>query len=149
MSKSVRFLTIYNHAVVVSPHGGKSLTDQQYKDECDINRILKLYGATGRLPVNIREGVSGDFSEVGDFQQCLDKVNRAKDEFQSLPSEIRQRFGNDPVAYVDFVLDPKNMEECVRLGLREKPVVPTRSTNEILESIEKNVTPPKGGEGAA
>lgn len=147
-----KFHTVYEHSNPVSPHGGVSMTDQQYLKECDINCILKTYGATGRLPSNIREGVSGDFSEVGDFQFCLDKINRAKDEFAALPSEIRARFGNDPVSYVDFVLNPDNTDECIRLGLKEQ-VVHKPTTEELLEDIKRNtakdVTPPQGGEGAA
>ena len=134
-----QFKTIYDHLNPVSPHGGDSLTDQQYLQECDINSILKTYGATGKLPVNIKSGVSGDFSEVGDFQSCLDKINRAKDEFASLPAEIRARFGNDPVTYVDFVLDPANTEECVRLGLKEK-FVKKPSVEELLADIKNNTT---------
>lgn len=140
------FNTIYSHAVPVSPHGGTSLTDQQYKAECDLGSILSNYGITGRVPV-VREGVSGDFSQIGDYQACLDRINRAKDEFLALPSEIRARFGNDPSAYVDFVLDPANTDECVRLGLKVKVVPASRSVETILESIEEKVTPK--GEGAA
>ena len=147
---SKKFNTIYNHASPVSPHGGKSLTDQQYRDECDIEKILKRFGVTGQLPPNTRgNGVSGDFSNIGDFQNCLDRINRAKDEFNALPSQIRDRFGNDPAAYVDFVLDPQNTEECVRLGLKEVHQPAGRSAEEILESIDKKVTPAKPGEGAA
>lgn len=147
-----RFYTIYDHLSPVSPHGGASLTDQQYLDECDINRILKTYGATGKLPVNIKSGVSGDFSELGDFQTCLDKINRAKDEFAALPADIRARFGNDPVSYVDFVLDPANTDECIRLGLKER-VVPKPTVEQLLADIKdntsKDVTAPKGAESAA
>ncbi len=150
-----KFYTIYDHLSPVSPNGGVSCTDQQYLKECDINQILKTYGATGKLSVNLRSGVSGDFSEVGDFQSCLDKINRAKDEFAALPSDIRARFGNDPVAYVDFVLNPANTEECIRLGLKEKIVIkPT--VEDLLGDIKKNtskdgavVTAPKGAENAA
>lgn len=146
-----KFYTIYDHVKVVSPHGDKvSLTDQQYKRECDINCILKDFGATGRLPVH-GEGVSGDFSDIGDYQKCLDRISRAKDEFMELPSEIRARFGHDPSAYVDFVLDPANTDECIRLGLKEVRKH-KRTSEEILEGIEQNtrkeVSPPKA-EGAA
>lgn len=145
-----KFLTIYTHAKPVSPSGGVSLTDQQYKRECDINCILKDFGATGRLPVH-GEGVSGDFSEIGDYQACLDRINRAKDEFMALPSDIRSRFGNDPAAYVDFVLDPVNTEECVRLGIKvkkEHKATTDELLSEIVKNTSKEVSPPKG-EGAA
>lgn len=145
-----KFKTIYDHAVVISPHGGKSLTDQQYKRDCDIYCILQDFGATGRLPVH-GEGVSGDFSEIGDYQKCLDRINRAKDDFMSLPSDIRARFGNDPAAYVDFVLDPANTEECLRIGLKVKNEVKPTSEEllgEIAKNTRKEVSPPKA-EGAA
>lgn len=118
------FHTIYSHAHPVSPHGDEvSLTDQQYLKDCDINTIMEKYRITGALPCTVHpEGVSGDFSDLGDFQICLDKINRGKAEFMSLPSALRNRFGNDPAAYVDFVLDPANQDECIKLGLREKPV---------------------------
>ena len=144
-----KFLTIYTHANPESPCGGKSLTDQQYKKDCDINCILEQFGATGRLPVH-PEGITGDFSDIGDYQSCLDRINRAEAEFSNLPSDIRSRFGNDPKAYVDFVLDPDNTDECIRLGLKVKNVK-KRTAEEILEGIESNtrkdVTPK--GEGAA
>lgn len=140
--KEIKFRTIYNHANPVSPHGGVSMTDQQYKKECDIDEILRQFSITGRLPVS-REGVSGDFSEIGDYQRCLDKINKAKEEFLKLPSDLRARFGNDPTAYVSFVLDPSNNEECVRLGLKtvRKPEDP--SVVEVLKSIDEklSVTP--------
>lgn len=141
MATKLRFKTIYDHANPVSPHGDEvSLTDKQYKDECDINSIIKRYIEKGITPPVRSEGITGDFSDIGDFQHCLDKIERAKAEFEALPSEIRSRFGNEPHSYVDFVLDPKNEEECIRLGLKVRHEPPSRSTTEILESIEKSVT---------
>lgn len=142
-----KFLTIYSHADVVSPSGGKSLTDQQYLAECDINTILKKYRITGVLPTSLKVGVGGDFSNIGDFQTCLDRINRAKSEFEALPSDIRSRFGNDPSAYVDFVLNPDNTDECVKLGLRVLPDKPEETAVDVLKRIEGVVTPK--GDGAA
>lgn len=137
------FHTVYNHENPVSPHGGVSMTDAQYKDECDINFILKSF-AVGDTRAVRPTGITGDFSKVGDFSECLEIVNKAKDEFAALPSSLRDRFGNDPRAYVDFCLDPANVDECIRLGLREKVEAPSRTTNDILESIEKNLVTPNG-----
>lgn len=142
-----QFKTIYDHAVVVSPNGGESLTDQQYLTECDINHILRQYKITGVLPNSMRVGVGGDFSDIGDFQSCLEKISRAKSEFESLPSDLRARFGNDPASYVDFVLNPSNVEECVKLGLRVLPPEKEETPTDVLKRIEKVVTPK--GDGAA
>lgn len=139
-----KFHTMYSHANPVSPHGGVSMTDQQYIKDCDINIILKQYGATGRLPVNIREGVSGDFSDIGDYKDCLDRINNAKDSFCALPSHIRDRFGNDPTAYVEFVLDPSNTDECIRLGLKVKPDPQPEKEIDVLKRIEQALVTPQG-----
>lgn len=134
-----KYYTKYRHSDPVSCSGGVSLTDPQFLAECDINTILERFGATGQIKTR-PSGIGGDFSSIGDYQACLDRINNAKDEFMNLPSNIRSRFGNDPTAYVDFVLDPQNQDECIRLGLREihKEV---RSPLEVLESIETRVTP--------
>lgn len=138
-----KFRTILNHERPVSPHGGLSMTDPQYLKDCDINVILRRYQATGAVPV-AKSGVYGDFADIGDFATCLDKINKAKSEFEALPSNIRARFGNDPKSYVDFVLDPANFDEAVRLGLRVKPAAKEDTPVDVLKRIEKSVTP-KGG----
>lgn len=139
---SRKFHTFYSHPHPVSPAGGVSLTDAQFADECDINSILRRFGATGQLPHTSRSVVSGDFSDIHDYQACLERVNRAKSEFLALPADLRGRFGNDPSAYVDFVLDPSNQDECVRLGLR---VVPEKvdTSLDVLQRIEKSLVTPK------
>lgn len=142
------FHTIYSHETVVHKDFGQSMTDQQYLDECDINSVIKRYLKTGTAPA-LRVGVSGDFSSIGDFQSCLERINRAKAEFDALPSDLRSRFGNDPTSYVDFVLNPANRDECVRLGLRVNPVkedTPLDALHRIEEGIKKSkVTAPSDG----
>lgn len=135
-----KFKTILNHARPISPHGGISMTDQQYLKDCDINYILRRYQATGDIPVS-KSGVYGDFSDVGDFSTCLNKINKAKAEFEALPSDLRARFGNDPESYVAFCLDPANIDEAVRLGLRVKPAANPDTPVDVLKRIEKAVTP--------
>ena len=136
---SKKFHTVYDHEHPISPHGGVSMTDQQYKRDCDINVILQQFAIKGQAPT-ARSGVYGDFSDIGDFRNCLDRINRAKGEFDALPSEIRSRFGNDPETYVEFVLNPANVDECVKLGLR---VVhqPEETALDVLKQIKDVVTP--------
>ena len=40
---------------------------------------------------------------------------------QSLLSRVRKRYNNDPAELLEFVMDEKNREEAVFLGLIEKP----------------------------
>jgi len=95
-----------------------SLTEQQFKSECDINNILRRYAKTGELShVNRRRGSFQDFSEITDYQEMLHTVQRAQSAFMELDPVIRDRFRNDPAELIKFLQDPKNREEAVKLNL--------------------------------
>lgn len=94
-----------------------SLAQQQFRDECDINVILERFNATGQLPVVPLNPEFGDFSGVYDYQSALNAVIAAEQSFDSLPARVRERFANDPAAFVDFCLDESNREEMRQLGL--------------------------------
>lgn len=110
-----------------------SLAQQNFKDECDINVIVRRFGVTGQLPSNVRMPSYGDFTGVTDYQSALNSVLAARDSFMSLPAEVRSRFSNDPALFVDFCSDPANRDEALKLGLIDapaKPVVPAVATAE-------------------
>lgn len=107
------------------------MTKQSFKDECDINSIVKKALRNGLLPDGNVNPMYGDFSDVKDYQEGLNVVRRAEMQFKSLPAHIRSKFDNDPAKLLEFVADPKNTEEMIELGLAQR-IVP--------EPIE----PPKG-----
>lgn len=102
----------------------KTLTRQSEADACDINFIMKRYEKTGILPVSAKEAAFTDVSEVGSFREALDVIQRAEEGFMQLPAKVRERFGNDAVAFVDFCSDPANLAELQDLGVVEAPEVP-------------------------
>lgn len=108
-------------AVSFDPEGDRAV--QAYKDECDINQIVRRFGVTGELPVTRLEPLYGDFSAVPDYQTALNMVREAGAAFDSLPSAVRRRFGNDPAELMQFLQDPSNREEAERLGLVVKPAL--------------------------
>ena len=113
-----KFLDKYSHKAGYTTPKGESMTDQQYKDETDIVLVLSKYNMTGTLPPNVRgEGSFADVSEFGDFTDQLNRVVEAREKFEALPSSVRDRFGNSPQAFYEFVSDPSNAAECVKLGL--------------------------------
>lgn len=94
-------------------------TQQQFKEECDINNIMKKYGND---PVAFQAltrpgGKFADFSEIQDYQGMLQTVFEAQSAFNSLPAEMRLRFRNDPSYLLDFIQDPKNYAEGIQMGL--------------------------------
>lgn len=137
-----RFRTAY--AEFVRDDGiscGPSMTVEYFKDECDINNIMKKFEETGQLPNMIKENPQyGDFSDVPTYQEALHIVALAHEQFDALDAHVRKRFDNDPAKFLDFVNDPSNQEELVRLGLATKQddvavttpdVVKTTSDKEI------------------
>jgi len=98
--------------------GDKGVTKQADLKDCDINAIFKKYERCGQLPdMIVREGRYGDFSAVPDYQEALEIVRHAEEQFTNLDVSIRNRFENDPVKFLEFVNDPKNIDEMDRMGL--------------------------------
>lgn len=94
------------------------ITEQSHKDECDINTILKRYLQTGYINhAKQHAGTYVDFSGICDFQGTMEKINLAREVFESVPSGIRKQFDNDPGKYLDFMMDVRNRETIEQLGL--------------------------------
>lgn len=100
-----------------------SRTRQEHYKEADINRLVARYAKTGILgnPLDYRQGQYGDFSSGEDFAEKMRKVSDAQRVFSELPSAIRTRFANDPKQMIDFLVDPANDAEAIKLGLKVAP----------------------------
>lgn len=96
---------------------GPSRTKQSFRDECDINNILRQFNVTGQLPVGSVQPQYGDFSGITDYQSALNAVMAAQDSFLQLPAKVRAKFDNDPALFVEFASDEANKDEMKALGL--------------------------------
>lgn len=113
-------------------------TQQQYKESCDINNIIKTYASTGELPLSNKVGKFMDVSNVSDYQTALETVYNAQKAFDALPSHIRTKFENDPNQLIAFLEDDKNYDEAQKLGLLKIP----QKQNELNETKSpQNSTP--------
>lgn len=112
----------------------ESMTQQHFKDECDINRIMERYQETGVLidPMTgtRRQPMFGEFDSEFDLRDAMDKINMAYEQFNQLPSRIRERFDNSPVKLLEFLRDADNYDEAVELGLVEPRPEPAVSVPE-------------------
>lgn len=100
-----------------------SLTMQSFKEESDINVMVKRFGLVGGMPPDFNAAVFQDVSDVPDFQTALNLVRESAQEFLRLPPAVRARFDNDPLNLVAFLDNEANREEAVSLGLLQAPVV--------------------------
>lgn len=118
----MKFRTLYDlDAVPISGgldcSGDKIMTQQSFKDECDINVIMRRFGLDGQLPVGVRMPTYMDFEGVFDFQSAMLAIIAARDSFAQMPARVRARFNNDPQAFVEFCSDDANRKEAEALGL--------------------------------
>ncbi len=128
--------------------GDKRLTKQSFKDECDINNIMKKYRKTGQLDpasMNQRQEIFADVSEFGDFQEMQNKIQKAEEAFSTLSSELRARFQNDPAQLLEFVSDRSNLDEARELGIiqKEEPEPDTQKSEPVVPP-KTTVEPPTG-----
>lgn len=101
-----------------------SMTQQQFKEESDINFIMARYQKTGvlvdPLTQTTRKPMFDDFSELGDFRDHQQAVIEAQEMFMSLPSRLRARFNNSPAELLQWLGNPANKDEAIELGLMTK-----------------------------
>lgn len=104
-----------------------SLTRQEFKDEANVNNLLKRYALTGAFydPLTTQKAASrkplfGDFTHFQDFQACQNAIIEAREAFDALPVEVRERFNYDPAKLISFLSDDANRDEAIKLGLIEK-----------------------------
>jgi len=100
----------------------KTRVKQSFKDECDINNILRQYSNTGMVThIRNEQPRYADLPDDVDFQTAMNTVIQAESAFASLPSKVRNRFHNDPAEFLAFMADPKNEAEMIALGLANAP----------------------------
>jgi len=114
-----------------------SKTEQHHKKACDINEIMKRYKKHGVTHLNNAPQLYGDYSEVPEYQEALHIVMRAEEQFRNLPSELRNKFRNDPREFLSFCEDSNNLEEMYALGLAERSPKQNITSNDEKESSEK------------
>lgn len=121
---------------------GPSLTHQSMTDECDINQIMQRWQKTGIIEHrNTYEGQYADFTNTpADYHESMNAVLKADEMFGTLPSSVRRRFHNDPGNFLEFVADPNNSDELIKMGLAK--AVP-------LEVIETPTATPKAAPKAS
>lgn len=96
---------------------GPGLTRQSEAAACDINKIVAQFDKTGVLPQVEREALFLDVSEVGDYREAVEQVQKVNDYFMTLPAAARAAFSNDPAEFLDAATDPAQQDKLRSLGL--------------------------------
>jgi len=94
-----------------------SLTQQQFKEESDINTIVDRFMKSGVLPTPVNMPQYVDFEGIFDFQTAMNAVRAADENFMRMDAKVRARFNNSPQEFLEFFANPENTQEAIRLGL--------------------------------
>lgn len=101
------------------------LTDQSYKNACDINVIMANYAKTGLLPhMQNSEPQYIDNTEIPNLMEAFEITQRASELFYSLPADVRRLMDNDPAQLENFINNPENADILLKNGVlvkREEP----------------------------
>lgn len=121
-----RFNTLYEREKMrgIKFNLEESMTQQQFKNDVDINNIVGRFLQTGFVnPMLVKQGVPqyGDVSMIESYKHSLDQIRDAEQMFMQLPARLRARFNHDPIELLSFVADKNNLAEAAELGLVEPP----------------------------
>lgn len=123
-----------------------SIVQASAANDCDINVLVKRFGigAEAVPPMAADPRYYGDFDLGLTLQGALDRIVDASEKFARLPVELRNRFDNSPAQLWRFVMDPRNAEAAVEMGLlaRRSPVEPRSPVG----PPSGNPPPPKAAE---
>lgn len=126
--------------VTVDFDPAEGMTKQEHKKECDINQIMKKYQKTGLVTHLAKHGGVYGFAPTYTYQEAMNELNRARDQFMDLPSSVRTRFENDPGKFLEFATNPQNIEELRKMGLAKPATPPT-----VSKADTGTPPPPAGG----
>lgn len=105
--------------------GAVSRTKQSFKDECDVNVVMRRFANNGQLPqTNPQTPTFGDFFNAPSYLDAQVHVLNAIADFEALPARVRKACNNDPAQFLTMVQDPDRKEELIELGLMERSVPP-------------------------
>lgn len=124
--------------VVLDCSNDEPITEQNHAAEVDINNIIKRHGMDMIQKTTQLQGVEFQFDDVtgNDFQEAMQKITKAQQTFDSLPSQIRKEFDNNPAQFMDFVHNPENQDRMIELGLAER-----RPVDQPIEVVVTNPNP--------
>lgn len=98
--------------------GEESATKQAFKEQCDINYVVRTHAQSGMWAhINPREPHFGDFSQAINLQGAIATLRAAEDDFNALPARVRRAADNDPEVFLQMCANEDDFYELVDAGL--------------------------------
>jgi len=97
-----------------------SMTKQSFVKECDLNNIMKQFNPREQREIMSQQAQGGAYTDLpdpSDYQESIHVLQAASEAFAGLPALVRRRFDNDPAEFLEFLQDPANQDEAIKMGL--------------------------------
>lgn len=141
----------FNRPTVVTSTDSPTATNDYYKEMCDINVIIAKHMLTQTpLPsidkalYNLMPDGTQVSETVGQFTNFTDRYLAAKDNFMSLPSNLRAKFNNDVRQFADYLAtssDATINEMLKNYGLKQDDVTPAVGNQDLAQNTSTGDTP--------
>jgi hypothetical protein len=138
----------YTVLSVATINNEPTMTKQSLTQETDVNKIIERFGPTNIQAAYQFEAIYGDFTSY-DLAEAINKVEKAKELFGEVPSDIRTQFGNDPGKYIDFVTNPENFETLKEHGLAYAVENHEEALRGAIDNLAAKIAPPAEPSGGA
>lgn len=121
-----------------------SLTQQHFTDDANINVIAARFGITD-IPLHALDpNLFRDTTNDPELRDVLDAQHTAREYFMALPAKMRRRFHDSPQELWDYVNDPENHEEAIRLGILAKAPTPEDGARSAQQHGSTGTASPPG-----
>lgn len=94
----------------------QDMTQQQFKDEVDVNFIVDSYASTKNPAILNRTQENYGYAPAKTFHEAMNIVLETEEKFESLPSEIRDYFNSDVNNYLEAMQEPDFEKVMQKLG---------------------------------
>lgn len=100
---------------------GQGKTHQEFKEECDVNTIVRQWRRTAHCThLNQMEPFYGDFTNANDYLEAVQNVENANLAFLGLPADVRDLCGNSPAKFMSMAENEGDLAKLVEAGLTVK-----------------------------
>lgn len=81
---------------------------QSYADSCDMALLISRYMQGDTTALNRVQALYGDFTDVPkSFTEAMALFDRVSADFATLPSDIKEKFNNDPSEFISSLGSPE------------------------------------------
>ena len=126
-----------------------SLTEQSHAETVNINNVMARYQRNRLLDhVNMHQGTYNDYVDAPSYYEAQVAIANANSMFETVPSEIRANFNNDPAQFLGWIQNPDNREAIEEYGFDTSHLPEPDECVTTQDGPASGGSPRKGSQGS-